>query len=445
MADRGGPCDGDEVDRFTAVEVGAALGLSTRTARDRVGLATDLVTRQPALLAAMRDGVVGTAHARAVREALDPVADVVVARTVVADVVEARSDLARSHGLPRRLGVLGTPSEVAAAVRRDVTRAGVDSRARCEAARARRLVSSWALSDGMAALQVMGPAVTIAAAMSAVDARARELVGAARAAAASEPRVAPRAAGAANREAVVVPTLDQARADAVLDALTGSSDLERRPGHVDLGVTVLVPLEVLAPPAPQGASTGGSGRRSRPAPPAELPGYGPLPDEVAKAVARAARRVTVVPLDGDGHVATSCAPGGDVVAPDRVGGGCGGAHPGSDVYRPAAAVERAVRARDMTCRWPGCRTRTERCDVDHTVPFPEGSTAECNLACLCRLHHRVKHRAGWFVSQPGRGRLDLISPTGRVYVTAPVVWQHRRGGWHADARDGDPPEGGPCG
>ena len=95
---------------------------------------------------------------------------------------------------------------------------------------------------------------------------------------------------------------------------------------------------------------------------------------------------------------------------------------------PDAALDRAVRARDATCRWPGCLARAARCDLDHTVPFPDGPTAACNLACLCRLHHRAKHRAGWLVLQGPLGRLDLVSPTGRVHVTEPTTWHRLRPG-----------------
>lgn len=496
VADRGGPCDGDEVDRFTAVEVAAALGVSTRTARDRVGLALDVVARQPDLLRAMRVGVVGVAHARAVRDALDPVVDDTVAGALVSGVLAGRLEAARRHGLPMHLGVLGTPAELAGHVRRDATRAGVDAAARCRAARARRRMGSWALPDGMAALQVTGPAVTIAAAFAAVDRRAQDTVDAARAArAARVARAAQAAAGGAGGGAAgrsdadgedEVPTLDQARADAVLKALTGSPDLERLPGHVGLDVTVLVPLEVLtsvsvqasdrSTPGSPSTSDGGRGSRFPPGPPAELPGLGPLPDVVARAVAKAARRVRVVELDREGFVATPCGDGRVAVASGEATGAaaggpstdmrppvsapapappattaprtttgspedggplpgtgrpaaaasCPGDHSGADVYRPGAALERAVRARDMTCRWPGCRARATRCDLDHTVPFPDGPTTGCNLACLCRLHHRAKHRAGWLVLQGASGRLDLISPTGRVHVTGPASWYRRR-------------------
>jgi hypothetical protein len=43
-------------------------------------------------------------------------------------------------------------------------------------------------------------------------------------------------------------------------------------------------------------------------------------------------------------------------------------------YRPSAATAEFVRWRDLTCRWPGCDAPVERCDIDHTVPYPFGPT-----------------------------------------------------------------------
>jgi hypothetical protein len=56
-------------------------------------------------------------------------------------------------------------------------------------------------------------------------------------------------------------------------------------------------------------------------------------------------------------------------------------------YQPSAALERWIRCRDLTCRFPGCGRPAEVCDIDHTVPFnhadPEsgGLTVTWNLKC----------------------------------------------------------------
>jgi hypothetical protein len=68
----------------------------------------------------------------------------------------------------------------------------------------------------------------------------------------------------------------------------------------------------------------------------------------------------------------------------------GDATPPEDGYRPSAALERFVRCRDLTCRFPNCDRPAEYCDIDHTVPYPFGSTHASNLKCLCRKHHLLK-------------------------------------------------------
>src|SRR4029078_403868 len=41
-------------------------------------------------------------------------------------------------------------------------------------------------------------------------------------------------------------------------------------------------------------------------------------------------------------------------------------------YRRSSALARFVRARDLTCRFPGCTTAAECCDIDHVIPYPLG-------------------------------------------------------------------------
>jgi hypothetical protein len=47
-----------------------------------------------------------------------------------------------------------------------------------------------------------------------------------------------------------------------------------------------------------------------------------------------------------------------------------GPPPGASGYRPGQTLDRFVRVRDRRCRFPGCRARPTRCDLDHTVPWP---------------------------------------------------------------------------
>jgi uncharacterized protein DUF222 len=94
--------------------------------------------------------------------------------------------------------------------------------------------------------------------------------------------------------------------------------------------------------------------------------------------------------------------------------------PAESGYRPSAALERFVRCRDMTCRFPGCDRPAEFCDVDHTVPWPFGLTHPSNLKCLCRKHHLLKtFWTGWSDRQRPDGTIVWTAPTGRTYTTRP--------------------------
>ncbi|OBH03532.1 HNH endonuclease signature motif containing protein [Mycobacterium sp. E3247] len=95
-------------------------------------------------------------------------------------------------------------------------------------------------------------------------------------------------------------------------------------------------------------------------------------------------------------------------------------------YQPSAALERAVRCRDLTCRFPGCSRPAVVCDLDHTIPFNHqnpaagGPTVAENLKCLCRQHHRLKTFGGWRDKQLTDGTVIWVSPAGRTYRTSPA-------------------------
>lgn len=95
-------------------------------------------------------------------------------------------------------------------------------------------------------------------------------------------------------------------------------------------------------------------------------------------------------------------------------------------YQPSAALERAIRSRDLTCRFPGCGRPATVCDIDHTVPFNHrspadgGLTVAANLKCLCRQHHRLKTFGAWRDIQLPDGTVVWTSPTGRTYRTEPA-------------------------
>ncbi|MGY1620783.1 DUF222 domain-containing protein [Geodermatophilus sp. SYSU D00965] len=92
----------------------------------------------------------------------------------------------------------------------------------------------------------------------------------------------------------------------------------------------------------------------------------------------------------------------------------------TDGYRPSAALDRFVRARDRRCRFPGCRRPVVTGELDHRVRYPDGPTAVVNLAGLCVGDHRGKHQApGWTHDLAPDGTLTVTTPTGLTVTTAP--------------------------
>jgi hypothetical protein len=92
-----------------------------------------------------------------------------------------------------------------------------------------------------------------------------------------------------------------------------------------------------------------------------------------------------------------------------------------DRYRPSRKLAHLVKTRNTTCSAPGCGRRAAACDLDHTDPHHHGGrTCECNLAPLCRHHHRCKQADGWRLEQPEPGVLVWHTPAGRTYTTTPT-------------------------
>jgi hypothetical protein len=184
-------------------------------------------------------------------------------------------------------------------------------------------------------------------------------------------------------------SMDQRRADLLVDLLCGRVE----PPMVQLSVTV--PADVLAGECDE---------------PGWLSGCGPITADQARELLGVPTPVSLWALD----------PMTGAVYAER---------PPSDAasrYRAATAVEREVRARDMTCRFPGCRRAAlgsgTGTDLDHTVPWPAGSTDPGNLAVLCRRHHRLKHTPGWEVTLASDGAMTWCSPGGATFTTHP--WEY---------------------
>jgi uncharacterized protein DUF222 len=127
--------------------------------------------------------------------------------------------------------------------------------------------------------------------------------------------------------------------------------------------------------------------------PGYLPGFGILPAESVRELAANAKLTpVVVPTDA----------------------------PPEPRYRPSRNLADFLKWRDLTCRWPGCDRPVDKCDIDHTVPYPAGFTHPSDLKHYCRIHHLIKtFHGGWAEQQMPDGTIILTAPTGHTYATEP--------------------------
>lgn len=83
-------------------------------------------------------------------------------------------------------------------------------------------------------------------------------------------------------------------------------------------------------------------------------------------------------------------------------------------------IRRALAARDVTCRFPGCTSR--RCDAHHVEHWAHGGATRLeNLLLLCRRHHRAVHEGGFVVMSTADGDWVFHAPDGRRVPNVPPV------------------------
>ena len=71
-------------------------------------------------------------------------------------------------------------------------------------------------------------------------------------------------------------------------------------------------------------------------------------------------------------------------------------HESVDRYEVNDRLATKVSLLSTACVFPWCTRPARRCDKDHVVAHADGgATCDCNLAPLCRRHHRLKTKAGW--------------------------------------------------
>jgi hypothetical protein len=76
-------------------------------------------------------------------------------------------------------------------------------------------------------------------------------------------------------------------------------------------------------------------------------------------------------------------------------------------------VAEHVAVRDRTCVFPWCSRPARLCDQDHVIARARGGpTCSCNLAPLCRRHHRLKTHSPWTYTVLDPGTYLWTSPHG---------------------------------
>jgi Domain of unknown function (DUF222) len=411
-----------EVERqdWAETEIAMAMTWTARRASGQLWLADQLVDRLPAVFAALDAGDIDV-----------PKATVFADETMLLDPSLARRVAGELLGEAPRL----TTGQLAARLRKAVLAADADAvRKRAKERVKGRRVEARLTADGLAELCGYDlPPHLVAAAAERLTALAR----------------AAKAAGDRRK-------LDQLRADAFTDLLIGQGVAVGGPiTDTTLGTPDAAPAPAPQPepePTPEAGPVEGddtvdpdhedvaglwaagfdqlpttrdtpTAKGAMPAPrkgvvdiqvplttlmgltdfPGDLAGYGPV-------IADIARQVVAAQTDATWRCSVYDEQGRLI-------------HHGITRRRPKAHDVAYIRARDRTCRAPGCRRPARQCDVDHTEDWATSKeSCRCNLACLCRRHHLFKHLEHSGLIQLGQGMLAFRTPLGQRLVTRPEAY-----------------------
>ncbi|QIK61815.1 DUF222 domain-containing protein [Leucobacter viscericola] len=404
------PDHGEFAHRSLAAEIGFAVRESDRAMVHKIGRATTLVERYPAVHSALSKGKISQAHANVICDAGE-----------VIGVGIDEATLAKRAAYERQ--VLEVAQEETSGRLRPIARGQAEAQAsrtlderHRDAVKARRVVLVEQ-SDGMTDIVATVPAIYGKGIMDRLDQIAWAVKNANRnaecdASGVSGSGVVGNERGLGERtlgertlaeQTLDERSLDEIRTDAFVEMLLGSDPSKMLTSRgkglasIQARVQVIVPEERLSAEGklpPEGSSD----RKDATNPvPAELVGYGPVDTQTVRKVAGLApswERVIVSMMTGD------------VLS--------------VDTYRPSAAIKRFLAARDLRCRAPGCNVTVNRSDIDHTIDAAlGGATSTDNLANLCRYHHTMKHHPGWKLTQKPGGVVEWVTPLGRKYTDRP--------------------------
>jgi hypothetical protein len=447
-----------QLSEFIGDEIAAALTLSARTADTYLDLALDLATRLPGTAQALRSGVIDYPKARLIAEATRILTDA-DARAVEALVLPDAG--------------WQTLGQLRAALSRAVLAVDPDAatRRREEAQKDPR-VRRWQEDAGTAALAGFGlPPAAVLEADQRLTARAQSLRDAGLSGSLDDLRARAYLDTLLGQDSVPpsrpAPE-DCTPAQSSAPAHPGPSDYPNSNGHPG-------PSGRRHPSGPAGsgaASIPMTPTKSEPAQrrlaaqlnltvplttllglaatPGHIVGFGPLDAPLARDLAELAAnhpasRYCLTVTGDDGHpLGHGCARGRPPSLSLRPATGSGPApppprRPGSFTvtinplaqdpcdhrhqepgYKPSRQLRHLIWTRNPTCSAPGCRRPAAQCDLDHTVPYDQGGrTCECDLAPLCRHHHRCKQSEGWRLEQPSPGVMRWTTPAGRRYLIGP--------------------------
>ena len=352
-------------ERQVAMEIALALRIGESAATSLVVLARALHSDYPQFLDALEVGEVSEWHCRELvtgtRHVTEP------------DVLAALGDLL----LPKARRK--TPGEFRRDVRVAVARLDAEREAeRRVAARRDRYVAYRALDDGLGYVGVVTDQPTARAMYDAITSAGTALQ-------------AERGGASAVRAGDNDATADACRADAMAALVLGRHDADGSVcwdrSQAQVSLTVVVDLDTLRREADR---------------PGLLDGE-PVPASLAREVASIAtmwRRAVTDPVTG--HLLDY----------------------GTQQYLPARLRD-YVLARDL-CRVPGCTARAQsRLEMDHAVPFPEGSTSAGNCGGLCRRHHQLKtERLADVVDSKPDGSATWVTALGQTVRIPPRPFLH---------------------